>query len=138
MDRGSNVARGFALKRDISIHLSTLNVFIVLAFVAVTISIGTLECQAHKINVFALVEKDSLVVEGYFAGNVKAQDSLVQVYAQSGDKIAEGRTDTKGIYRIGLNKMKPIRGDLRVVISTGDGHRAEYVVKAAEIPSSLK
>ncbi len=126
------------MKHNKCIRLIIINICLTLTMLAVMIIIGVDQCEAHKINVFALVEKDSLVVEGYFSGKSKAQDSLVQVYAQSGDKIAEGRTDTKGIYRIGLNEIKPIRGDLRVVISTGDGHRAEYVVKAAEIPSSLK
>lgn len=126
------------IKPNKSVRLIIINICLISTMLAVVWAIGVDQCAAHKINVFAVVEKDSLVVEGYFSGNVKAQDSLVQVYAQSGDKIAEGRTDAKGICRIGLNEIKPIRGDLRVVISTGDGHRAEYVVKAVEIPSSLK
>jgi nickel transport protein len=108
------------------------------AVVAVIMTIGAGECLAHKINVFAVVEKDSLVVEGYFPGNVKAQNSSVEVYDSSGTKVAQGKTDAKGICKISLADLKPIKGDLKVVIATGDGHRAEYVVKAAEIPSSFK
>ena len=108
------------------------------AVVAVIMTIWEGECLAHKINVFAVVEKDSLMVEGYFPGNVKAQNSPVEVYDSSGAKIAQGRTDTGGVCNISLAEMKPIKGDLKVVISTGDGHKSEYVVKAAEIPSGFK
>lgn len=111
---------------------------LLLSIPAVILIIGVDECLAHKINVFAVVEKDSLIVEGYFAGNVKAQNSPVEVYDQSGSKIAQGSTDTAGVCKIKLTEMKPIKGDLKVVIATGDGHRTEYVVKAAEIPSSFK
>ncbi len=120
-------------------NLGTVIEFCLLLFIpAVILIIGAGECQAHKINVFAVVEKDSLMVEGYFPGNVKAQNSPVEVYDSSGAKIAQGRTDTAGVCKINLTEMKPIKGDLKVVIATGDGHRAEYVVKAAEIPSSFK
>ena len=109
-----------------------------LTVVAVIMTIGAGECQAHKINVFAVVEKDFLMVEGYSPGKVKAQNSSVEVYDASGAKVAQGKIDTKGILKISLADLKPIKGDLKVVIATGDGHRAEYVVKAAEIPSSFK
>ena len=109
-----------------------------LSISAVLFTFGVAKCQAHKINVFAVVEKDSLMVDGYFPGNVKAQNSPVEVYDSSGAKIAQGRTDTAGVCKISLAEMKPIKGDLKVVISTGDGHKSEYVVKAAEIPSSFK
>ena len=105
---------------------------------AVILIIGAGECLAHKINVFAVVEKDSLMVEGYFPGNVKAQNSPVEVYGPIRRENSPRQTDTDGVCKISLAEMKPIKGDLKVVISTGDGHRTEYVVKAAEIPSSFK
>jgi hypothetical protein len=111
---------------------------LLLSIPAVILTIGAGECQAHKINVFAVVEKDSLMVEGYFTGNVKAQNSPVEVLDQSGAKVAQGQTDTTGVCKISLADLKPIKGDLKVVIATGDGHKSEYVVKAAEIPSSFK
>ncbi|MGC8658164.1 MAG: hypothetical protein ACP5U1_03735 [Desulfomonilaceae bacterium] len=117
---------------------SLIWVWRILPILALCLTIGTSVCLAHKINVFAIVEKDSLVVEGYFPGNAKAQDSPVEVYDSSGAKVAAGRTDTQGVCKINLAQIKPIKGDLKVVIATGDGHRAEYTVKAAEIPSKLK
>jgi nickel transport protein len=110
----------------------------ILPILVLSLSLGTGVCLAHKINVFAIVEKDSLVVEGYFSGKVKAENSPVEVYDSTGAKVATGRTDTQGVCKINLAEIKPIKGDLKVVIATGDGHRAEYTVKAAEIPSKLK
>lgn len=109
-----------------------------LSILILILSVGTGVCLAHKINVFAIVEKDFMMVEGYFPGNVKAQDSLVEVYDSTDAKVAKGRTDAQGVCKINLAEIKPIKGDLKVVIATGDGHRAEYIVKAAEIPSKLK
>ena len=34
---------------------------------------------AHKVNVFAWVEGDTVFVEGYFPGGKKAQNSLVEI-----------------------------------------------------------
>ena len=51
---------------------------------------------AHKVNVFAWVEGDTVHVEGYFAGNKKAQDSLVEVFDRTGEKLLDGRTDQQG------------------------------------------
>ena len=68
---------------------------------------------AHKVNVFAYVEGDKVVVEGYFSGNVKAQDSPVEVLDSDGKKILEGKTDSKGMYSFKLADLPPIKGDIR-------------------------
>lgn len=126
------------MNRRTSYLKSVVGVCCLLSIFIIMSSIGANVCLAHKINVFAIVEKDSLVVEGYFTGKVKAQDSPVEVYDQSGARVAQTRTDNSGVCKINLVEIKPVKGDLKVVILTGDGHRSEYVVKASEIPSNLK
>jgi nickel transport protein len=96
----------------------------------------TMPALAHKVNVFAYVEGDRVVVEGYFGGNVKAQDCPVEVYDQGGKKIHEGKTDKKGIYSFALADLPAFSGGLRIVLGAGMGHRAEYVLSAADIPGS--
>ena len=65
---------------------------------------------AHKVNVFAYVEGDKVVVEGYFSGNIKAQNSAVEVLDSDGKKILEGKTDDKGIYSFKLADLPPLKG----------------------------
>ncbi len=89
---------------------------------------------AHKVNVFAYVEGDRVVVEGYFGGNVKAQDCPVEVFDQGGQKIHEGKTDKKGIYSFKLADLPAFSGSLKVVLVAGMGHKAEYTLAAADIP----
>jgi nickel transport protein len=98
----------------------------------------TMPALAHKVNVFAYVEGDRVVVEGYFGGNVKAQDCPVEVYDEGGKKIHEGKTDKKGIYSFALADLPAFSGGMRIVLEAGMGHRADYVLSAADIPGSEK
>jgi nickel transport protein len=96
------------------------------------------QAQAHKVNVFAYVEGDRIVVEGYFSASVKAQDSKVEVFDETGKKIHEGKTDEKGIYSFKPGDLPPFSGDLKIVLDVGEGHKAEYTLKAADIPTGVK
>lgn len=98
----------------------------------------TAQVQAHKVNVFAYVEGDRVVVEGYFSASVKAQDCAVQVFDETGKKIHEGRTDKKGVYSFKLADLPAFTGGLKVVLDAGEGHKAEYVLSASDIPGSPK
>ncbi|MGO9571881.1 MAG: hypothetical protein ACLP5H_30525 [Desulfomonilaceae bacterium] len=89
---------------------------------------------AHKVNVFAYVEGDTVVVEGYFSGNAKAQDSPVEVFDSDGKKILEGKTDGKGMYSFKLADLPPIKGDMRIVLDAGMGHRADFTLSAPDMP----
>lgn len=89
---------------------------------------------AHKVNVFAYVEGDKVSVEGYFSANVKAQDSLVEVFDSAGTKILEGKTDGKGIYAFKLTDLPPVKGDIKIVLDAGMGHKADFTLSAADLP----
>ena len=73
------------------IRVLTMALVLTLVFMALAPS-----ALAHKVNVFAWVEGDTVHVEGYFAGNKKAQDSLVEVFDSTGEKLLDGRTDQQG------------------------------------------
>ncbi len=89
---------------------------------------------AHKVNVFAYLEGDSVIVEGYFSGNVKAQDSQVEVFDSNGKKILEGKTDSKGIYSFNLADLPTVKGEMRIVLDAGMGHRADFTLRATDLP----
>ncbi len=101
------------------------------------ISLFNGEAQAHKVNVFAYVEGDTIIVEGYFSGSAKAQDSKVEVFDADGKKIHEGTTDKKGIYSFKLSDLPPFRGGLKIVLEAGMGHMAEYVLSASDLPATV-
>jgi nickel transport protein len=94
------------------------------------------QAQAHKVNVFAYVEGDRVVVEGYFSASVKAQGCTVEVLDESGKRLQEGRTDPKGVYSFKLADLPAFTGGLKIVLDVGEGHKAEYLLDASDIPGS--
>ena len=98
----------------------------------------TVSGRAHKVNVFAYVQGDKVVVEGYFGGNVKAQDSPVEVFDRDGKKILEGKTDTNGMYSFKLADLPSMKGDVKIVLGAGMGHRADFTLSATDLPASLR
>ena len=83
---------------------------------------------AHKVNVFAWVEGDTVFVEGYFPGGKKSQDSLVEVFNPAGTKLLEGRTNEKGEFSFKI----PERIDLTIVLTASMGHKNDFIVPASD------
>jgi nickel transport protein len=104
----------------------------------VALCLMSIQAQAHKVNVFAYVEGDKVVVQGYFSGNAKAMDCPVEVYDEGGKKVHEGKTDRKGEYSFKLADLPAFSGSLRIVLEAGMGHKAECTLSAADIPSPVK
>ncbi len=92
------------------------------------------DADAHRVNVFAYVEGDALMVEGYFSAKSKAMNCPVELYDSSGKKLAETKTDTKGLGSFRIADLPPFEGDLKVVLVAGTGHKAEYSLPASELP----
>jgi nickel transport protein len=104
--------------------------FITILFVSVS------PVSAHKVKVFAYVEGEKVIVEGYFGGKVKAQNCKVEVYDLDGNKIQTGKTDSNGIAEFALKEFAGAKGDLTFILEAGEGHRAEYILKASELPQN--
>jgi nickel transport protein len=83
---------------------------------------------AHKVNVFAWVEGDTVFVEGYFPGGKKSQDSLVEVFNPAGIKLLEGRTNKKGEFSFKI----PERTDLKIVLTSSMGHKNDFIVPVSD------
>jgi nickel transport protein len=83
---------------------------------------------AHKVNVFAWVEGDTVFVEGYFPGGKKSQNSLVEVFNPAGTKLLEGRTNEKGEFSFKI----PERTDLTIVLTASMGHKNDFVIPASD------
>ena len=100
----------------------------VLAFGLIVASPMGSQVWAHKVNVFAWVEGDTVFVEGYFPGGKKSQDSLVEVFNPAGTKLLQGRTNEKGEFSFKI----PERTDLTIVLTASMGHKNDFTVSAGD------
>jgi nickel transport protein len=107
------------LRRELAAAFSLTMVLMALAPLA----------SAHKVNVFAWVEEDTIHVEGYFVGNKKAQDSLVEVFDSTGKKLLDGRTDQQGEFSFKVPKIT----DLKIVLTASMGHKNDFVIPMSEL-----
>jgi nickel transport protein len=91
------------------------------------LSLTVTRVSAHKVNVFAWVEGDTVFVEGYYSGNKKARNSLVEVFNKAGVKLLEGRTNEKGEFSFNPSE----KTELRIVLTAGTGHKNDFVIPAS-------
>jgi len=85
---------------------------------------------AHKLKLFAWVEGGRIVGSVYFPGGGVARGVTVSVLDSNGRKLGETKTDEKGEFAF----VPTVRCDHVFVASSGDGHRAEFTLTAAELP----
>ena len=98
--------------------------------------VGLLGCgsaSAHKLKLFATVEGAAIRGYAYFPGGGRAKDVAVRVLGPGDAKLGETRTDGKGDFAFEAT----VRCDHRLVAETADGHRAEFLVEAAELPDTV-
>jgi nickel transport protein len=98
---------------------------------AVVISTASV-AWAHKVNVYAYAEEDTVYVRGYFSKN-PARNCRVLVFAPDGTQLVEGKTDQKGEFKF----KSPVRADLRIQIIAGEGHTNSYTLEAGELSEKL-
>ncbi|PIP46320.1 MAG: hypothetical protein COX16_09470 [Deltaproteobacteria bacterium CG23_combo_of_CG06-09_8_20_14_all_51_20] len=101
------------------------NIFYMIAvfLVAALIILGLQsDCLAHRVNVFAWVDGDMIMVEAKFAGGKRVMGGAIKVMDETGKLIHEGKTDEKGSYAFAI----PARGALTIVVEAGQGHRGEW------------
>jgi len=84
---------------------------------------------AHKVNIFAYAEGDSVFTESYFSDGRKAVGAKVTVYDKAGMQLLEGVTDREGLFAFKI----PKREDLRIVLQASMGHRNEYELSRSEL-----
>jgi nickel transport protein len=84
---------------------------------------------AHKINVYAWLEGNTVFVEAHFGHGKKAQSAVVEVFNTAGAKLLEGKTDKNG----GFSFKIPEVTDLRIVVRDRMGHRNSFIIPASEL-----
>lgn len=106
---------------------------VVVLLLALPTALLPLAAQAHRLNVFA--RANGAAIEGlvYHQGMVPVRATPVAVLDPDGAILTTVVTDDQGRFAFPAAR----RVDHRLVVDLGDGHRAEFVVPAAQLAQSL-
>lgn len=89
---------------------------------------------AHKIKCFAAADGEQVSGYAWMSGGARPQHVAFRVLAPDGAILHEGTTNERGEF-----SFVPDRAcDHRIVIEAGDGHVAEFTVRADELPGAAR
>ena len=92
------------------------------------------DALAHRVNIFAWLEGENIVVECGFNRSAPVRGGLVTVYdAGDGRELLQGRTDDRGVFVFAV--PAPVREGhgLRIEVNAGEGHVNDWTMTAHEI-----
>lgn len=89
----------------------------------------TAPALAHKVNVFAYVEGETVFTESYFPDGKPVAGGAIEVLDKKNATLLTGKTDDKGLFHFPLSKKE----DLTIVINASMGHKNSYLLKASEM-----
>ena len=101
-------------------------------FLLVILSIGGIwvsPAAAHRVNIFAWVDGDTVHTESKFSGGKKVVGGQVVVTDLQGNRLVEGQTDENGAFSFKMVQRTP----MRIELVAGMGHRGEWMVRAEEV-----
>lgn len=107
-----------------------MRAFIVATVSCLLVMLYAFPALAHGVRVFGYVENGFIKGEGYFAGGVKAQGSMVELLDASGKVLATTKTDEAGTFSIKLPAADP---PLKLVLKAGPGHQGDYTLTAEDL-----
>lgn len=90
--------------------------------------------SAHRVNVFAWVEGDTVNTESFFSDGKKASNAQIEVFDSRGERLLSGKTDKEGMFSFKL----PDKTDLKIVLHASMGHRAEFNLSGSEVMGSVE
>jgi hypothetical protein len=85
--------------------------------------------NAHRVNLFAWVEGNTVYVESKFSGGKTVKAGKIIVTDPQGTELVKGTTNEKGEFSFTI----PKKTELKIVLLAGAGHRAEWTIPLAEI-----
>ena len=100
-----------------------------LAFLTLLLLMPASVVFAHKVNIFAYVEGDTVYTESYFPDGTKVKGGIVEVYDSQGNKLLEGKTDESGEFDF----KPPKKDDLEIILLASLGHKNSYILSADEL-----
>ena len=87
----------------------------------------------HRVRVFAVAQGRKVLCRGYSSGGDALKDCRITAELPDGTVVAEGRTDENGEFTFEATQ----RAELKIVLDAGAGHRAEYTLRAEDLPAEL-
>ena len=117
------------MKQCLSLRRVALSLVLLVSIVG-----WALPSSAHRIKVFAYGEGGEVVAKSYFSSGKAVMHAPVAVYDdRNGDTLIKGKTDENGIFRFPVPvHAEQKRMDLKIIVNTGEGHRAEWLLTADE------
>jgi nickel transport protein len=99
------------------------------ALCVATLALISAPALAHKLQVFAFAEGDRIDGTAYFAGGAKSTGARILIQTANGETVATLTPAADGSF----SYRARARADHLVIAESGDGHRAEWRVKADEL-----
>jgi nickel transport protein len=89
---------------------------------------------AHRVNVFAFVEGQDILVECSYSRSKPVNRGKIEVLDLKTDEVLlTGETDENGFFRFPVPEASRASGSgVRIVLLAGEGHRDDWVVEASE------
>jgi nickel transport protein len=92
--------------------------------------------SAHRVNIFAYVEGNQVVVECSFSKTRPVRAGQIAVYAGASDQILlTGTTDDAGVFRFPVPDQAKTTG-LRLALQAGEGHANQWTMDPGEFASA--
>ncbi len=85
--------------------------------------------QAHRVNVFAWVEENTIYTTAKFSGGKVARESRIEVYDSQKQLLLKGLTDNQGAFSFPVPKID----NLEIIVEAGTGHRGSWQIKKSEL-----
>jgi len=99
----------------------------------VVVLLASSPAWAHRVRVFASAQGRRVICRGYFPSGAKPRNCPIKVLLPDGTTLVEGKTDDEGRFTFEAT----VRADLKVILETGPGHRAECSLSADQLPNDL-
>jgi len=96
-------------------------------------ALAVCEALAHDIRMSARVEGRQIVGKVYVRGGGTVAGAKVTAFDPNNRELGGTQTDEQGLFRLPVRR----RCDHRLLADTGDGHGAEYLIKASLLPEDL-
>ena len=90
------------------------------------------DVHAHRVNLFAWVEGDTVFVECRWPDGKTVHEGTIRVLDAGGTELLAGKADQEGNFSFKI----PTQGELKIVLEAGMGHRAEWTISKKELAAA--